>query len=293
MSVDNIWYGDDTRDGLYRTDGDGLNDTEIIGSITSPVIGDVDIVGGKIYYSDWIANTINRCDLDGSNSEVLVTSEDSTRDVLVDAINSKIYYGGGGSSDKRIAKADLDGGNWTEVMTGFNIAGFALDVAGDWMYFLNFTASPDKISKAHLDGTGATDLLTLDAGRDFGLSLRIDLVNSKMYWSSWSATSTIERANLDGTEVEVLLTTEVDGYTYLALDVPGGKMYYINWVGMATPALIRANLDGTDPETLWSNAGSSPQGLILTGLSGGGPTAVQGRWDKGIYLLGRTTRRAR
>ncbi|MCZ6766059.1 MAG: hypothetical protein O7D32_03920 [bacterium] len=101
-----------------------------------------------------------------------------------------------------------------------------------------------KIQRGELvAGTGVEDLVTTQVIEP--VSLALDLVGGKMYWTEASpADFMISRANLDGTNVE-LLVTGLDSPSGITLDVAAGKMY---WTDIGTGKIQRANLDGSGVE---------------------------------------------
>ena len=71
--------------------------------------------------------------------------------------------------------------------------GIALDVAGNKMYWTNWTGTP-RIQRANLDGSGVEDLV---ATGPHPLGIALDVAGGKIYWGD-NVAQTIQRANLDG-----------------------------------------------------------------------------------------------
>ena len=287
MSVSAIYYADNATDTIYRCDADGSNEAVILSGLSNPTAIAVDVVGSKLYYSEWGANSISRCNLDGTGVEQLITGEDSCRDIALDVPNSKLYYVSEGATDRIVGRANLDGSGREDLVTGVGARAIGLDLVNGWIYVVDNLPATDVIFKAQLDGSSKADVIS-PATQAFGLD--VDATAQKMYWVDWPAASSIRRANLSGTGEEVLTTSVTDGFIYIAIDPDAGQMYFNRWVGATSLDLRRANFDGSDETVLWtkSQAGNSVDGLALA-LS----TTVQGRWDKNIYPLGRTSKRAR
>ena len=142
----------------------------------------------------------------------------------------------------KIQRANLDGTNVQDLVTGVKAWGIALDVQGGKMYWTN-DISASKIQRANLDGTNVQDLVT--TGLREIADIELDIAGGKMYWTDFEADK-IQRANLDGTNVQDLVTG-VDGVNGIALDIAGGKMY---WSSSIISKIQRANLDGSNVQDL-------------------------------------------
>ena len=163
----------------------------------------------------------------------------------------KIYWTDAYS--KKIQRADLDGSNVEDLVTGLNEPiGLALDAMGRKMYWTD--KGTDKIHRANLDGSQVEDLV---AGLREPRRVALDPAGGKMYWAD-ATTDKIQRANLDGTDIEDLVTGLVEPRG-LALDIPGGRMY---WTDRSANRIQRANLDGTRIEDLLTGL-REPVGLAL------------------------------
>ena len=127
------------------------------------------------------------------------------------------------SDSRRIQRANLDGSNIEDLVTGFIPRGLALDVAGGKMYWMDYSSvdySSSTIRRANLDGSNIEDLVVtgLDSPHE---DLALDVAGGKMYWTDYSS-GTIRRANLDGSNIEDLITgLDLDSPSSLALYLPG------------------------------------------------------------------------
>ena len=124
-----------------------------------------------------------------------------------------------------------------------------------------YWTTKSKIQRANLNGSNVKDLVT---GLSSPLSLALDVVGGKMYWTRSLSPAKIQRANLDGSNIEDLVTQALA--EALALDVVGGKMY---WATLKYE-IQRANLDGSNIEDLVSTRlnGGAPRALALDVVGG-------------------------
>jgi sugar lactone lactonase YvrE len=156
----------------------------------------------------------------------------------VSSVN-KMYWTN--SAADNIQRADLDGSNVEELVTGLLFAsGIALDLGSGKMYWTDTVA--EKIQRADLDGSNVENVL---AGLSDPDAIALDLGCGKMYWTDAVETN-IQRADLDGSNVEELVTG-LSSTNGIALDSDGGKMY---WTDSGTDNIQRADLDGSDVEEL-------------------------------------------
>ncbi len=205
---------------------------------------------GTYYYGACVESVSDESDTNNNCSTGVLVMVGSP-DPIVELPN-KMYWADSGTN--KIQRANLDGTNVEDLITGLRLRGLALDVGRGKMYWT--ASSADKIQQANLDGTNVEDLITHGLSHPVGLAL--DVGRGKMYWINWG-TRKIQRANLDGTNVEDLITG-LDAPEGLALDVGRGKMY---WADAGTGSIQRANLDGTNVEDLITNGLDAPIGLAL------------------------------
>lgn len=156
----------------------------------------------------------------------------------------KVYWTDSGTD--KIQRADLDGSNVEDLVTGFAFpAGLAVDPAGGKMYWNDTFDLPGtgQIRRANLDGSGVELLVS---GLDTPVGITLDVEGGKIYWTD-TASQKIQRSNLDGTNVEDLVTGVKP--VGIALDVAAGKIY---WADITFPidSIKRSNLDGSGQETV-------------------------------------------
>ncbi len=164
----------------------------------------------------------------------------------------KIYWTDG----EKIRRANLDGSNIEEVVTGLSFPlGIALDQGAGKLYWADSAAG--KIQRADLDGSNTEDLV-IGLPKPYGIAL--DVGRGKMYWTNvgipWEPDGSIQRAALDGSNVENLITTAVAHPYGIALDVASGMMYW------ADSGIHRASMNGSSPEWVVS-AGDRPRYVAL------------------------------
>jgi len=173
----------------------------------------------------------------------------------------------------RVQRADPDGSNEVDLVTGVKPGGVTVDAAGGKVYWTDFVFK--DINRANLDGTDDEVLFFLDTPSS-PLDVALDVSAGQMYWTDYgtaapgSDTQFISRGNMDGSGTVTHLVTsgDVDGGLHvpagIALDVDGGKMY---WTDYGTKKIQRANLDGSNVEDLVTGL-SRPNGIALDTANG-------------------------
>jgi len=103
----------------------------------------LDLVNDKMYFTDW-SNWIIRTNLDGSDITQLPIPGSNFSSIALDVENNSLYvtdlggHPGGGGTDPRVIKAELDGSNAVVLFDEFmGPAGLSLDLDNDIMYFTN------------------------------------------------------------------------------------------------------------------------------------------------------------
>ena len=204
----------------------------------------------------------------------------------------KIYWMDAGTG--KIQRADLDGKNVEEVITGVSSPiGIAIDGDRQQMYWTEM----GKIQRSELDGSHVETIRTVPAIND----IDVDASRGKIYWTIVHS-GRIQRANLDGSSLEDFARTvtpysiaigefdvywtsagmgkverkDVDGgliidavdgeglVTHgLAVDSIGGKIY---WTDEASHKIQRANLDGTQIEDIVTTGLQQPRDIVVNGI---------------------------
>ncbi|GAG15570.1 unnamed protein product, partial [marine sediment metagenome] len=107
-----------------------------------------------------------------------------------DDIYGKMYWSD--FDDQAIYRADLDGFNVEELLTGVGCyGGLALDPAGGKMYWTQTDFSSGSIQRANLDGSGIEELVS---GLAAPIGLALEPGAGQMYWTDF-ITNSIQRAN--------------------------------------------------------------------------------------------------
>ncbi len=155
-----------------------------------------------LFWIDTATAKVQKSYIDGSNVVDLVTTPDATAPIAmtIDTVNSKIDWTEHEPNNSRVIRANLDGtgvetiiSHPSPVTSGFPW-GVAGDPAGGRFYWAD--DGEGKIGRADLNGTNVLDVFV--GFIDNFSAMSIALVNSKLYWTRFAATSKIQRSNLDG-----------------------------------------------------------------------------------------------
>ncbi|MCH8293179.1 choice-of-anchor D domain-containing protein, partial [Candidatus Poribacteria bacterium] len=205
----------------------------------------------------------------------------------------KIYWMDAGTG--KIQRADLDGRNVEEVITGVSSpTGMAIDGDRQKIYW----TEPGRIQRAELDGSHVKTVRIIPTINIYDIA--VDAPRGKIYWTMVQS-GKVQRANLDGSSLEDFANTitpysiaigEYDVYwtspgmgkiqrkdvgggliidavngegivTHgLAVDSIGGKVY---WTDEASHKIQRANLDGTQIEDIVTTGLQQPRDIIVNG----------------------------
>ncbi len=220
----------------------------------------------KLYFATqtgWFGDNyrIERANLfDGTAREVIIDGLDHVMGLDVDVPRGHLYWleadrtlGNTTPVSGRIRRANLDGTNIVDVLTGLTFpfflnprsGGFALNAGGGKLYW----STGNQVWWANLDGTGAEVLFTIPAPQDTVGEIALDLTHAKLYWMADESGTPLEdqqiwQANLDGTGAVVLLDN-LNFIVDLTVDPTTNHLYW-----MEQDDLFRANLDGSGIEQL-------------------------------------------
>ena len=269
-------WGGPGVDKISRANLDGTNLEDLVTTGFSIAHGiALDVSAGKMYWAD--GGKISRANLDGSNVEDVIIGFGATGiaigipqpntarppDVPDESEPSvetpsfepgKLYW----TTDDKIRRADLDGSNIQEIVTGKkNLRGLAVDSADEKIYWtvawtLNTDVVP-KIQTADLDGSDIQDLVER-VGSAQGIA--VDGAGNKIYWTR---PEIIQTADLDGMNTQGLITRGLHTPQSIALDITGNKIY---WTDPRLHKIQRANLDGSNIQDLVERV-ESPYGIAL------------------------------
>lgn len=152
-----------------------------------------------------------------------------------------------GENIDRIVKADLTGGNFTELSANEDIptSVFFNPNEGN-MYWAN----EGIIKKAHYDGVMTSiespeNVLT-DASTPLK-EVQMDLNRNKMYWINSSG---IQKSDIDGNNQSTIISGTITGFT---LDVGNERIYYIEGANVKSASIV----DGTYIEDLATLSGTN------------------------------------
>lgn len=221
----------------------------------------------RIYWTEANPGAIKRANLDGSGVELLLAQAppdfkvSSTRGIVLDEVNKKMYFvdQGGGFGAGRIRRANLDGSDLQDVITGLSLPStIAIDASGSKIYWVETGLSPNKIQRANLDGTNVQDVVTTG----FPRGIALDIGASQIYWTD-PVNNRIQRANLDGTGITNVVLGLVDPMG-IALDLASGNVY---WTDAGSLKIQRANLNGSGVQDLVTGL-SLPQDVTLDLMGG-------------------------
>ncbi len=226
---------------IRRADLDNIEEEENV-TIFASRLNEIhlDEAGGMIYWEDDETDNILRTDVDGSRIEHVVGGVMgwwSWPNLALSSAQGKVYWAG---NDGVIGRADLDGSNVEELVTGQDRPRYpVLDETNGRIYWLTGdNLTPHELFRANLDGSNVEEFPGL-AG-DWPEDLTLDASRGKLYWIHEDG---LRRADLDGSNSE---DVEFAGFAHqFALDVDGGQIYWITSSGIS-----RANLDGSDLEEL-------------------------------------------
>ena len=169
------------------------------------------------------------------------------------AQNSPVYMYWVDISANKIQRAELDGSNVQDILTGSGRpVDIAVDIASGKIYWTDRDradhtdpAGRSIIQRANLDGTNV-EILVID-NVPAKENIALDIPGGKMYWTDWDGM--LRRANLDGTNVEDLVTG-LGGPRGVDLDISKGKVYWASSMNTTSRKIYRANLDGSNVQDL-------------------------------------------
>jgi hypothetical protein len=265
LAEERVYWSNLTYDRLLRSDTDGSDQSTIVSSNFTSVLGlDVDLANRKIYWTNYVGvgtSSIRRSNLDGTSAENVVTGLDTPYDVALDLTNNKVYWTDANTDE--ISRADLDGSNEEVILDSGDgighVVSIAVDGVGGKIYWADQDA--DSINRANLDGSGAEVLVTAVDAIDLEAPRGLALYGGKVYWVD-TTNAKIQRANLDGSSEETLLSS-LGSPRDLSIAADGSKMY---WLNNSVSDVLRADLDGSNSETV-IDAANNVQALVHVVLS--------------------------
>ncbi len=177
--------------------------------------------------------------LETPTAATLVAPLAQPRDVAIDSLHRRVYWADPGAG--RIQRADLDGANVEDVLTGLtNPRSIEVDPVAGKLYWTDVLDG--TVSRADLDGS---DPETLVSGLVLPFGLALDAAAGRLYWTD-PGTGKIQTAGLDGNDPTDVISG-LGGPRYLAFDETDGELF---WTQMSPAVLMRANSDGTAATTI-------------------------------------------
>ncbi|MEQ9408411.1 MAG: DUF4347 domain-containing protein, partial [Fuerstiella sp.] len=177
-----LYWTDETSGKIQSSDLNGSDVVDLKTGLSSPDELFVDSAGGKIYWSETGNGAIRRMNLDGSFQEDVLTPLNFPRGFAIDVSNQKIYWAEDGVLTNSIKRANLDGsGQETLASVGLISPDHViLDLQNGKIYWAD--QGTRAIERADLDGTNRETVIVADHAP---LSVKVDAVNEKIYWTSF------------------------------------------------------------------------------------------------------------
>lgn len=183
VSMGKVYWTDSEVGTIQRANLNGSNIEDIVTDLRTPNAIALDTTGGKMYWSDYNEKQISRANLNGSNVETLITGLAGPSDIVLDTTGRKIYWtdqvwnpAAGSITDSKIQRANLDGSNVQEILTGF---GEPTSIAfGTTQTPSTGTAATRSASDINADGkVNNTDLMLVAAalGQNTPVNPRVDV----------------------------------------------------------------------------------------------------------------------
>jgi hypothetical protein len=152
------------------------------------------------------------------------------------------------TSTDSLWRADLDGGNQTQLLTGLNFPnGLAMDVANGWLYY----AENSRISRLDVVGLG-TEVVVDGVSQPYRIAL--DPIRQLLFWQQGPS---VFQVDVVTGEISPVLN-QVSQMESLTVDPYGGQLYWnkYNYFG----EIWQASLSGSDP-SLFRNGVRTPTHL--------------------------------
>lgn len=294
------------QDALVSADLDGTDVTVLAsgaGNFGQPTKLVVDKAAGYIYVADGFTPPTGlgliRYNLDGTGRTVIIppVSGALINGVAINKAEGKLYFTTGSTTPAldALMSSDLDGTNIQTLASGATNfaqpADLQVDPVAGHIYVADMSTGGMGIQRFNLDGTGKTTIIPSVAGAG-NIGLALDLVDSKIYFTQGSGTSSLDAlkvANLDGTGITTL-ASDAGNFTQPAdvyLDRTNGHLYISDAVNGGN--LLRYDIDGTNRVVVVTGI----SGSLMTGVSLDDPlitlpvhlTSFSGRSDEYVHIL--------
>ena len=251
-----VYWTDDGVGQIRRANQDGSGMFEILkAGLADPVGIALDLNAGHLYWADRHQGAIYRSNENINRDGLQISAKtlayrlDRPYQIALDKVNNHMYWTERGGS--KIRRADLDGGNVTDINFGLvaplNPYGLALDpVAGKMYWTERSTVSngDDVIARADLDGQNGQIVITSAYHSLSGIA--VDVNDGRIYWTD-EKTGTIRRTDPEDPNRAVeTVVTDLSSPEGIALARP-----YMGSTRLALAALYRAT---GGPEGEWENS---------------------------------------
>ncbi len=264
-----IYWTDKQTGNIQRVNLNNSKVEEIVSGVPDSSAIALDLTGGEIYWTETDTGKIRRANLNGSNVQDIITEVTGPSSIALDLVRGKIYWTAqqwdpstGAVSSSKIQRANLNGSNVQDIVTGLGIAeGLALDGSAGKVYWTD--SETGKIQRANLNGSNVEDLVTSVRMPN---DIAVDAKGGKMYWADYESKQ-ILRANLNGSNTETLVEG-LSGPSGIVLDIARRKIYWTDQVwspaaGSITESNIqRANFDGSNVQEILTGFGE-PAGIAF------------------------------
>ena len=202
-----MYWTDDGAEGesdgrIQRANLDGSSVENLFSGLADPVGIALDLRAGRLYWADRALGGIYRGNLADISDAGLLTSYESLvanlekpYQIALDTVNGHMYWTERGENNKHIRRADLDGGNVTDIdfeLEPFNPFGLALDPVAGRMYWTERDGGGDVIASADLNGRNGEVLIESAPHSLSGIA--VDVNDGRIYWTD-EQTGTIRRAD--------------------------------------------------------------------------------------------------
>ena len=259
-----IYWVDQQASKIQNVNLNNLNVGDTVTGVPDSSAIALDLTGGQIYWTETDTGKIRRANLEGTNVEDLITGLAGPSAIALDMVSRKIYWTDqrwdssiGAISASKIQRANLNGSNVQDVVTGLGIAeGIALNVSRGKVYWTD--SDMGKIQRANLNGSNVESLVK---GLRMPKDIALDAAGGKMYWADYEGMQ-ISRANLNGSNAETLVTG-LEGPSNVVLDIKRRKVYWTDqtWnhvTGSISASTIQsANFDGSNVQEILTGFGEA------------------------------------
>ena len=229
LSTGKLYWTDSETGKIQRANLNGSNVEDLVTNLRTPNNIALNPAGGKMYWTDYAGKQISRANLNGSNVESLVTGLTGPSNIVLDTTRRRIYWvdrawnpATGSITGSKIQRANFDGSNVQEILTGFGeAAGIAL---GTSQISGTETAAPHSAADVNADGkVNNTDLMLVAGalGQNRPLNPRVDV----------NGDGTVNAADL------IVIISNLDDTVALAAPAIGNKLTTVD------RARIQAEID--------------------------------------------------